>query len=142
MTSQAEQLTNALADNDYRITHARQAIIKCLVQSGGHISADGLATLVRADAPHVGRATVFRTLELLSELGMIRPVYQGTGAAHYVLMDRGSHHHLICCRCHQVIEFDDCLEHEITQALGQRFRFQVQSHLLEVFGLCEACWRA
>jgi len=109
------------------------------VACDGHVSADDLAAQVREAAPQVGRMTVYRTLDLLCELGQIRPIYQGTGAAHYILMDGGHHHHLVCNRCHRVIEFDECASEPLVQRLSQRFNFQVQSHLLEVHGVCEAC---
>jgi Fur family ferric uptake transcriptional regulator len=83
--------------------------------------------------------TVYRTLDLLCELGLLRPIYQGTGAAHYILMSGGSHHHLVCIRCHQAIEFDDCLAGELAHELGQRLEFQVSGHLLELYGLCLSC---
>ena len=114
-------------------------MIDCLVRSGGHISADELAMRVRETAPQVGRMTVFRTLELLSAMGLVQPIYQGTGAAHYVLMHTGSHHHFVCRRCHRVFDFDDCIEGELAQMLAERFGFRVQSHLLEVHGLCREC---
>jgi Fur family ferric uptake transcriptional regulator len=136
---QTKALAAAIVANGYRLTAARRAVIKCLVRSGGHISADELAMQVRETAPQVGRMTVFRTLELLRELGQVQPVYQGTGAAHYVLMGDGHHHHLICRKCHSVIDFDDCMEDELAQMVAERFGFQVQSHLLEVHGVCENC---
>ena len=139
MSEQSERLTKSLVKNGYRLTPARQAIIDTLVDSHGHITADDLAVLVRETAPQVGRMTVYRTLDLLCDMGLIRPVYQGTGAAHYVLLDGGSHHHLICNQCQRVIDFDRCGASDIAQALGRQFNFQVQSHLLEVYGLCEAC---
>ncbi|NJN82478.1 MAG: transcriptional repressor [Caldilineaceae bacterium] len=139
MSNQVEILSEAIVEKGYRLTHARRVVIDCLVQSGGHISADDLVAQVHSIAPHVGRMTVFRTLELLTELGHVQPTYQGTGAAHYILMKEGSHHHLICTRCYQIIDFDDCMEKELAQMIGERFNFEVQSHLLEVHGLCEAC---
>ena len=139
MADQVELLANVVEKNGHRLTAARQAIIAGLVACGGHITADDLAAQVRAAAPKVGRMTVYRTLDLLSELGAIRPIFQGTGAAHYILLAEGSHHHLICNRCHRVIEFDNCQGGELAQALGQQFNFQVQSHLLEVHGLCQNC---
>ncbi len=139
MANEVEALSKAIVENGYRLTAARKAVIESLVECGGHISADDLAAQVRAAAPQVGRMTVFRTLDLLVKLGMIQPIYQGTGAAHYVLMDKGSHHHLICTRCHRIIDFDECREGELAQWLGQQFNFQVQSHMLEVYGLCEDC---
>ena len=139
MTDQSERLLSYLVGSGYRLTPARQAIIDTLVASHGHITADDLAALVHETAPQVGRMTVYRTLDLLCDMGLIRPVYQGTGAAHYVLLDGGSHHHLICNQCQRVIDFDRCGASDIAQALGRQFNFQVQSHLLEVYGLCEAC---
>jgi Fur family ferric uptake transcriptional regulator len=92
MTDQAKELGNALQQRGYRLTAARQVILEVLVASGGHMSADDLAEKVRQQAPGVGRMTVYRTLDLLNELGFIRPVYQGTGAAHYILLEEGHHH--------------------------------------------------
>lgn len=139
MNEQFTALSVALQEKGYRLTAARQAILQTLVGCGGHVTADDLAARVREDAPGVGRMTVYRTLELLSELGLIRPVYQGTGAAHYVLMADGHHHHLICSVCHRVIEFDDCVLGEIERLICNRYQFEVQSHLLELYGRCPDC---
>lgn len=139
MSEQSERLINFVVENGYRLTPARQAIIETLIDSHGHITADDLAALVRETAPQVGRMTVYRTLDLLCDLGLIRPVFLGTGAAHYVLLDGGSHHHLICNQCQRVIDFDRCGASDLAQALGRQFNFRVQSHLLEVYGLCEEC---
>lgn len=132
-------LHEALQEKGYRLTAARQVILQTLAYSGGHVTADELAALVHEKAPGVGRMTVYRTLDLLSGLGLIRPVYQGTGAAHYILMDGGHHHHLVCSVCHQVIEFDDCVLGEIERLICDRYQFQMQSHLLELYGRCPNC---
>jgi Fur family ferric uptake transcriptional regulator len=139
MTDQAKELGNALQQRGYRLTAARQVILEVLVASGGHMSADDLAEKVRQQAPGVGRMTVYRTLDLLNELGFIRPVYQGTGAAHYILLEEGHHHHLICSTCDRVIEFDECVLEEVERLVGGRFNFQVQGHLLEFYGRCQQC---
>lgn len=139
MDSETEAILNVVVQNGYRRTSARLAIITALVECAGHVTADDLADRVRKQAPHVGRMTVYRTLDLLCELGLVRPIYQGTGAAHYVLMAGGSHHHLICNRCHNVIEFENCTADELAQQLAERFNFHVYSHLLELHGLCEDC---
>jgi Fur family ferric uptake transcriptional regulator len=139
MSEQAALLTEAVVNNGYRLTAARKAIIDALINCDGHISADDLAVLVRQTKPRVGRMTVYRTLDLLCELGVLRPIYQGTGAAHYILLGGGSHHHFVCIQCHAVIEFDDCSAGELMQRLAARFGFQVQSHLMEVYGLCANC---
>jgi len=139
MSKQLAAWQGNLHRKGYRLTAARRAILQALADSGGHVTADELVTLVRKTSSGVGRMTVYRTLELLSELGIIHPVYQGTGAAHYILMEHGRHHHLICSTCHKVIEFDDCVLTEIEQMASSRFHFQVESHLLELYGRCPDC---
>jgi Fur family ferric uptake transcriptional regulator len=139
MEKQLDRLCGALQGNGYRLTTARLAILRVLIKNGDHLSAAELASLVREEAPNVGRMTVYRTLDLLNELGLVRPVYQGSGAAHYVLMDGGHHHHLVCAVCHKVIEFDDCVLGEIEELVCGRYQFQVESHLLELYGRCPDC---
>ena len=134
-----DNIQMALKQKGYRLTQSRQKIVQALLSCGGHLTADGLLEVVHQIDPSVGRMTVYRTLELLSELGLIRPVYQGTGAAHYILLDGGHHHHMICSSCDTVIEFDDCGLQTLGQQLAQRFNFVVEGHLLEFYGRCQNC---
>jgi Fur family ferric uptake transcriptional regulator len=139
MESHFDILSNVLIENGHRLTPARQIILTTLVNSGGHITADDLTVQVQADFPSIGRMTVYRTLDLLTELGLTRPIFQGTGAAHYILMIEGNHHHLICARCHAVIEFDNCSADELLLQLATQFNFSIQGHLLEIHGVCASC---
>ena len=127
-----------------RLERALQARGYRLTAAGGHVTADELAAAVAraardGGAPRVGRMTVYRTLDLLGELGLLRPVYQGTGAAHYVLLLNGHHHHLVCSRCRRVIEFDECALAELAETVGRRYGFAVEGHLLEFYGRCSDC---
>jgi Fur family ferric uptake transcriptional regulator len=130
---------DTIIDRGFRLTAARRAILHSLVETGGHVTADELVDQVRAAHPSVGRMTVYRTLDLLSELGLIRPIYQGSGAAHYVLLEQGRHHHLICNHCGTTIEFEHCGSEAISRALSEQYNFEIQAHLLEFYGLCESC---
>lgn len=134
-----EHISHLIQAHGYRLTAARQAIVGALLHSGAHISADGLVELVHQRDPQVGRMTVYRTLDLLCQLGCLRPVYQGTGAAHYILLDEGHHHHLVCRNCEKTVEFEECLLRELQEQIGQRFNFQIEGHLLELYGLCADC---
>lgn len=139
MSTRVDAISQAMSRQGFKVTAARRAILTALVECGGHITAAGLVDLVHKQNPTIGRMTVYRTLDLLSGLGSIRPVYQGTGAAHFILLDSGHHHHLVCTNCDQVIEFDECLLGQIEAAIGTRFAFQVQGHLLEFYGRCVDC---
>lgn len=139
MNEQVKFLSQQIKEKGSRLTSARQTIIEKLVECGGHVSADELVELIRRESPGIGRMTVYRTLDLLHELGLIRPTYQGTGAAHYILLHQGHHHHFVCTSCDLIIEFDDCLVTEAAQTLERQFQFQIQSHLVELHGLCQEC---
>jgi Fur family ferric uptake transcriptional regulator len=132
-------LSRRLREQGYRVTGARRAILEALVGCAGHVSADELVALANRRAPRVGRMTVYRTLELLQQLGVVRAIYLGSGAAHYVLLEDGHHHHLVCARCDAVVEFEDCLMNELEAQLGERHDFLVQGHVLEIVGLCQDC---
>ncbi|MDX1613673.1 MAG: Fur family transcriptional regulator [Candidatus Promineifilaceae bacterium] len=139
MERRLETLYERLQDGGYRLTEARQAILQALVESAGHISADELVGLLERRSISVGRMTVYRTLEVLSVLGIVRATYLGSGAAHYILIDDGHHHHLICSNCETVIEFEQCMVAEIDRIVGEHFDFEISGHLLEVFGRCSQC---
>lgn len=139
MSREIENILRVIVQNGHRRTSARQIIVTELINCTGHITADDLTEKVHQQAPHISRMTVYRTLDLLCELGVVQPVYQGTGAAHYVLMVSGGHHHLICNRCHDVIEFDECSATLLIERMSKQFNFHISSHLLQLHGLCEKC---
>ena len=88
----------------------------------------------------MGRASVFRTLDLLTRLAFIRPTYlHGNQTPVYVRLNGGHHHHIICTNCQRVIEFEDCDLEELTQQLEQEFSARIRGHLLEFFALCDHC---
>ncbi|RIK19457.1 MAG: transcriptional repressor [Anaerolineae bacterium] len=135
----SDELSRALATRGYRVTAARRVILDTLVEHGSHLTADELTELVRRRATGIGRMTVYRTLDLLCGLGLLRPVYQGTGAAHYILMEDGHHHHLICTACSRVIEFDECALGDLPARVAGRLGFRIEGHLLELYGVCAEC---
>lgn len=139
MEDRLETFTQKLQVEGYRLTESRLVIISTLLESEQHMSADSLVNIVKHRMPGIGRMTVYRTLDLLTILGLVRPVYQGTGAAHYVLLDEGHHHHLICSECNDVIEFDQCIIQELEQLVSSRYQFDIQGHLLEIYGRCQKC---
>ena len=139
MNKQAKALGQALREGGHRMTSSRRIILEALVESGGHISADELALLVRQRDDAVSRMTIYRTLDLLCDLGHVRPVYQGARAARFILLEDGGHHHFVCSECDRVIEIDDCLIEDLLNRLPGTEHFQVRGHLLELYGLCDGC---
>lgn len=139
MSDRVSSITNALRSNGFRLTAARKSIVAALVNTEGHVSADELVEVVHERSPGVGRMTVYRTLEVLTGLGLIRPVYQGSAAARYVLLADGHHHHMICSQCQRIIEFDQCSLADTLSSLSTWSQFSVEGHLLEIYGRCLDC---
>ena len=142
MCSSMEEFQAALSGRGLRLTAARRTVLQALISSGGHVSADELVELLHDGGSDVGRMTVYRTLDLLTSLGLVRPVYQGTGAAHYIVLVDGHHHHLVCTRCHMVVEVEACVLREIEPRIGGQGGFEVHGHLLEIYGVCRDCKRS
>jgi Fur family ferric uptake transcriptional regulator len=132
-------LTESLTEAGFRLTSARRVICATLTATGGHLTPDELVEAVRERDAGIGRMTVYRTLEILCDLGQVRPVYLSTGAAHYVVLENGHHHHLVCNQCGQVIEFSDCVIEPMAEVISERFDFVIEGHLLELYGRCGAC---
>lgn len=129
-----------LREAGHKLTHARLTVLQVLEQSGGHITSTELLERVNAADPAIGRASVFRCLDLFTRLCFIRPTYIDNNATPtYVLMSGGHHHHIICTACNRVIEFEDCHLDGLTRELEQRLNVTLTGHLLEFYGLCAHC---
>ncbi len=118
-----------LRGGGYKATPQRVAVLRALDEER-HQSLEE----IRARCPEVGLVTVYRTLGLLSELGIIRRLDLGDGARYELAQD---HHHMVCESCGDVSEFEECpIDPE---RLPFRDEFEVRSHSLEVYGRCAAC---
>jgi Fur family ferric uptake transcriptional regulator len=129
-----------LRDAGHKLTNARLTVLNVLETSGGHITSAEVLERVNAVDPAIGRASVFRTLDLLTSLSIIRPTYiKSSMTPTYVLMPDGHHHHIICTNCNRVIEFEDCGLDKIEAELEARLHVKLTGHLLEFYGLCDRC---
>src|SRR5690606_3382843 len=123
----------------FKITNARATVLQ-VMEEGGHLTSAEVVERVAERDPAVGRASVFRTLELLSRLSLIRPTFvDGSGAPVFVLLPGGHHHHIVCTGCGKVIEFHDCGLDLLTAELERESGVRISGHLLEFYGTCENC---
>jgi Fur family ferric uptake transcriptional regulator len=128
-----------LREAGYKLTRARLTVLSVLEASPTHLTSAQILEHVVARDASIGRASVFRALDLLARLGIVHPTYIASSTPVYVLMDEGSHHHIICTCCGQVMEFEDCMVDELVAGLEERFGVQVHSHMLEFYGECADC---
>jgi Fe2+ or Zn2+ uptake regulation protein len=132
--SLAEQLKQA----GYKLTQPRLAVLEVLESKGEHLSHEQILAEGKKIYIKLSRATVYRTLDLLVELNVMRPLYLHEPRQRFIFA-AGGHHHLVCTRCQAVFEFDDCVVDQLAQQLSDQFKFQIRNHLLEFQGVCESC---
>ncbi len=127
-----------LREAGLRCTAQREAIVRVLLETQGHFSADGLHRKLMEEGLEVSRSTVYRTVSRLQENGLISEVFRSEGRAHYE--KAGTHHdHLMCVRCGKVMEFREEAIEEMQREVCQRFGFQPYDHRLRITGLCREC---
>jgi Fe2+ or Zn2+ uptake regulation protein len=138
------QLTRA----GYSNTRARRAVLEALSRSAGPASPNELLATGREIHPALGLVTIYRTLEILGQLGLVRKLHLAEGCHSYVLStaalrsdpgDEPHGHHVICQECHRAVEFDGCDIEAVVSAVQSQTGFAVRSHWLEMFGLCPEC---
>ena len=122
----------------YKLTAPRAAVTRVLENAHGHLSPGDVLALGRQTYPGLSRASVYRTLDLLTGLGLIRPILLGDTSQRYVA-NEGGHHHLVCGVCGAVFEFDRCGLDRLAVTLAEEYGFEIHSHLLEFYGTCQAC---
>ncbi len=130
---------SALDRAGYRLTEPRRALATLIADQEGHFTAAGLEAEAHTRRLGIGRATVFRTLEVLAEIGAIERLDLPTGEHAYVGCDPRHHHHVICVRCGRTDEIHDSDLRSIVRDVSRQTGFRVDEHRLELFGLCPAC---
>jgi Fur family ferric uptake transcriptional regulator len=127
-------------DSGYKLTNARLTVLRVLEECGGHMTSAEVLDAVSERDPTIGRASVFRTLELFTQLALIRPTYLGSSMTPtYVLLPDGHHHHIICTECSRVIDFEDCGLLQLSRQLQADYNMTITGHLLEFYGVCDTC---
>jgi Fur family ferric uptake transcriptional regulator len=120
-------------------TAQRDTIVRAFLDSQRHISVEELYTEVRRRHPHIGYATVYRTMKLLTECGVAAERHFRDGEARYESAEKRHHDHMICERCETIVEFEEPRIEELQSQTARRLGFQFTGHKMELYGLCRAC---
>ena len=133
----------------YRVTVPRQAILDVLSRTSKHLSAEDVYMEVYKIYPNVGLTTVYRTLELLVQMGIVFKFDFGDRRARYELAlgPKGErhHHHLVCTGCGRVVDYTDFIDEEkellarTEDGLARKYGFAITNHLIQFYGLCDKC---
>ena len=131
-----------LKDHGQPVTRPRQQIARVVLLSDEHLSVEQIRRQLLAAGASVGLATIYRTLELLVESGLVRAHDFGQGYRRYEPNPpQPSHHHLICLRCGRVEEFQHERLERMLPIIADEHGYEAERHRLELYGTCRDCRR-
>ena len=133
----------------YRMTRGREAVMHALAEAKEHLSAEDIYMKVHPAYPAIGLTSVYRTIEVLVNMGLAYKFDFGDGRARYELAEgpKGErhHHHLVCSGCGRVIDYTDFMDEELVllrkaeEGLSRKYNFTITNHLIQFYGFCHRC---
>ncbi|WP_033828493.1 ferric iron uptake transcriptional regulator [Bacillus andreraoultii] len=143
MENRLDKIKKQLHSSSYKLTPQREATVRVLLENEeDHLSAEDVYLLVKEKSPEIGLATVYRTLELLTELKIVDKINFGDGVSRYDLRKEGAthfHHHLVCIECGSVEEIQEDLLDDVEVIVEDKWHFLVKDHRLTFHGICRDC---
>ena len=139
---------NRMRGHGSRWTAPRKAIVDLLSRTKQHMSAKDIYNALVRIYPGIGLTTIYRTLDLLEKMKLLKKISLATGENKYELIhnrDDHHHHHLICTNCGKIIDYDDFVDEELQlikkteNTLSKKHNFVINDHNIEFYGICEQC---
>lgn len=123
----------------YRLTPQRMMIVEALHSAEGHISAEEIYAQVKVRYPYANISTVYRTLELLKELGLVTEIALGDGCLRFHATEKGHHHHLVCQKCGRLMDLPESTMTSLERILTEKYQFKADLKHMAFFGRCPDC---
>jgi Fur family ferric uptake transcriptional regulator len=137
--SPCQTLIDTLRSSGFRITPQREMIIEAIAHQGNHINAEEVFALVQQRTQSMNIATVYRTLDLLVEQGLVSRVDLGEGHVMYATTQHGPHIHLVCRQCGRIIDADQDMLSALKDQLKTEYQFAADLQHISLLGLCSSC---
>jgi Fur family ferric uptake transcriptional regulator len=135
-----ERFRRYLREHRLPVTRQRDLVAQAVFLAEDHPSVDAILRAVKAGGEHVGTATVYRTLDVLVESGLVRAHDFGEGFKRYEPVPGQAHHeHLICEQCGRVVEFQNEPLERMLPIIADEHGFQHRRHRVEIYGVCREC---
>lgn len=133
------EIEQRLRQHGYRLTGPRTAVVERVLRHQRPFTAEQLVTELSAGEYSIGRATVYRTLEVLASMDVLTRIVTPDGHPSYISGAPGHRHHLLCELCGTTVTFTACPMTDLISNLAHDTSFVIKDHTLEVFGVCPSC---
>lgn len=139
MALDADQIAATLAARGLRLTRQRRAVLDAVAEASSSVSPVQVFDAARGQCPELGLTTVYRTLELLSDIGALRRVHGPDHCEAFVPAGAAHGHTVVCDGCGRVVEFTDCDLQAVVDAAVRQTGYRITEHFLQLSGECPAC---
>lgn len=140
-----ENFKEILKSHGLKVTNQRVLLLEALSKhKGEHLTPEEIYEIVKEEHPEIGLATVYRTIQLLCQLGLVEKVVLVDEIVRYEMAERGRgrahhHHHIICLDCGNVESFEDDLLENLESAIAKKTGFEIVNHEVKFYGYCNKC---
>ncbi|RUM62427.1 MAG: transcriptional repressor [Persephonella sp.] len=130
-----------LKEKGLRYTRQREDVLRKILETKGHFEIEDIVLDFKKQSLDVSRSTVYRTLNILKELGIVNEVIKYKNKTLYEVALKEHHDHLVCEKCGRIIEFHSEEIEELQNKICKDYNFKPTFHRLEIYGVCEDCRR-
>lgn len=142
MDREIGNIKDYLKEKGFKLTSQRGSVLDIILENTGkHLSAEEIYDLVKINCPEIGLATVYRTMQVLDELGLVYKNNFDDGRTRYEITQNEDHqhHHLVCRKCGKVIEVEEDLLEQLEHQVEKKYNFSITNHKVKFFGYCNEC---
>ncbi len=143
MFNEDSSYKDSIKQRGYKLTPQRRAILNKIIENKGkHLTTEEMFEIVKIDCPEIGLATVYRTLQLFENIGIVSILNLNDGIVRYELSnsrEEHQHHHLVCTKCGSLFEVEMDLLEELEKNISEKYNFKILNHSLKFYGICNRC---
>lgn len=143
--SNVEYLKNILGEKGFKMTTQRKVVFEVLAEKDEeHLSPEEIYELIKTKYSEMGLATIYRTLQLFEEIGLVYKLNFDDGCYRYEILSQNcnevhQHHHLICKKCGKIIEVKEDLMNSLEEIIEKQYNFEIKNHMVKFTGICSQC---
>lgn len=140
-----EFLKDKLGEKNFKLTNQRKVVFEILTEKQeDHLSPEEIYEHIKDIYPEIGLATIYRTLQLYEEIGLVYKLNFDDGCYRYEILSQNDkeihqHHHLICKKCGKIIEVKEDLMNSLEEIIEKQYNFEIKNHIVKFTGICSQC---